>query len=412
MKFTGIYATAIVVVLQLRTAPSDATSDQVSIYASYDDSLCTNVSTVKIHEGGCDETEPSGCTGNNVYYGQGSCSDSRASFLDATFGEAPYFMVEYYEDIKCDKLVSSEVYLADGECLFCSTGSLRVWTAQDKSLAAVLLAGSCDSAEWGIDGYLNVSVNTGVCIPQDEGDSLAVKYLLIGDPPASSSIIPGTPPANNKVYITAGNDDAACEKPSTVTIVEGGCNETEPSECYEYRVGFSSVKMTYYGQSFCSDSRESYLQATFGTSPLFVVEYFNDNSCTNMISSEVYLADGGDHFFTFGAMKVWIADDKSRVALLASTDTSDSSNWFVPGNMNVSVSPNDCIVESIYRMNSMRYVLMGDISSSSSSSSSSSGSETTTTTATTTTSTSSAPSRFLPESIAVLLMWVAINFSL
>lgn len=134
--------------LQLQAAPSDAV--QVSVRGSFDDELCTNVSTVAIEEGGCDDDDDnsSECMGfgSGPYYAQRSCGDSRTIVIDATFGQAPYFMIEYYEDVDCKKLASSEAYLADGECHYFTMGSVRVWTAEDKSLAAVL-QGNCESGD-------------------------------------------------------------------------------------------------------------------------------------------------------------------------------------------------------------------------------------------------------------------------
>ncbi|KAL4094915.1 hypothetical protein PRIC1_010566 [Phytophthora ramorum] len=74
-------------------------------------------------------------------------------------------MIEYYSDTNCDKLEKSEVYRADGQCHFFTFGVMKMWVAEDASMAAVLSSRYCESDDWYVVMDMNVSVNTGACIP-------------------------------------------------------------------------------------------------------------------------------------------------------------------------------------------------------------------------------------------------------
>ncbi|GMF24829.1 unnamed protein product [Phytophthora lilii] len=160
---------------------------QVRAYTGYGTLQCTDASTAMIEEGGCDESSVMECTSFLVgagmtYYGQGSCSESREAYLKTTFGHSALFMVEYYEDMNCNKLAKSEVYVADGGCHYFTLGVMQIWTAADKSMAALTVNSRCDSIDWSVFMGLNVSVNTGECVAQSEYLTEAVKYVLIGEP--------------------------------------------------------------------------------------------------------------------------------------------------------------------------------------------------------------------------------------
>ncbi|KAL4168856.1 hypothetical protein KRP22_012246 [Phytophthora ramorum] len=124
----------------------------------------------------------------------------------------------------------------------------------------------------------------------------------------------------------------------------------------EYDKGCEAFDGDYLGGRL-RDSRESYLQSTFGNTSLFVVEYFNDNKCGNLIRSDVYLADGQCHNFTQGVMKVLIGSNDSMAEVLYS-ESCDSGDWDAVEDHVATVDPVQCIVENKCRMTSMRYALI------------------------------------------------------
>ncbi|KAE8962028.1 hypothetical protein PR001_g29058 [Phytophthora rubi] len=164
---------------------SVANNNRVKVFTGHDGSECSNASSVVIQEGGCDETlqcTPFTVGAGTTYYGQGVCSDSRDAYLQSTFGDAGLFVVEYYEDAYCNKLYRSDVYLADSGCHYFTLGVMQIWTAEDKSMAALTVNSACDEIDWSVFMDLNVSVNTGTCIPDSGYNTEAVKYVLLGEP--------------------------------------------------------------------------------------------------------------------------------------------------------------------------------------------------------------------------------------
>ncbi|POM80203.1 hypothetical protein PHPALM_1992 [Phytophthora palmivora] len=233
-------------------------------------------------------------------------------------------------------------------------GTMKIWVAEDKSMAALTVSGNCDSDDWSVVMDMNKSVNTGTCIASD--DAAGVKYvlvenLLIGNTPISTPIPTRD---ESKVSVFTGHDDPSCNEPSTATIREGGCGDTDLFECTQMG--------TYYGQCTCSSSRDDYLQSAFKNSGVFMIEYYNDVNCNKLVSTYVYRADGKCHYFTFGVMKIRVAQDNSMAALLASTNC-ESKDWYVALDLNVSVNTGACIPNNDYFSNAEKYVFVGDPSS-------------------------------------------------
>ncbi|KAI9980981.1 hypothetical protein PInf_010331 [Phytophthora infestans] len=272
-------------------------------------------------------------------------------------------MVEYYEDVNCNKLVKSEVYLADGACHYFTLGTMKIWTAEDKSMAALLVSGSCDSDDWSVFMNLNASVNTGACVPRSDYQVEAVKYVLRGDSLAPTTPMPTQPStpipttSAGMVSVRIGNDDPSCEKPSTATIQEGGCTDRFACTAYDHVGGWSNV--TYYGLGTCSSSRETFLRSTFADSPVFMIEHYEDSNCNKLTSSEVYRADGECHYFTLGVMKIWVSGDKKKAALLTSSYC-ESNAWSVSMDLNVTINTGACIANDEYASKAVKYVLMPD----------------------------------------------------
>jgi hypothetical protein len=326
----------------------DASDAGVSVYTGHDDSLCEKPSTVSIDEGGCAETDLFNCTAYAVgagltYYGQRVCSDSREAYLVSTFGDTPLFMEQHYEDGSCTKLKSTTAYLADGECHYFTLGAMKIWLAGDNSMAALTVAGSCDSDDWSVFMDLNVSVNTGVCIEQG---TESVMYALVGNLPPSGTL--------GGVMVSTGYDDS-CESPSTASIGYEECFPVDGS-CKEFAGVGGWNNVTYYGRTTCISSRDDYLQSTFGDSPVFMAEYYQDAGCKKLVKSAVYRADGKCHYFTLGIIKTWVSDDNSMAAVLTSSYC-DSSDWSVLMDLNVSVNTGACIAQSDYGIEAVKYVL-------------------------------------------------------
>ncbi|KAL4151032.1 hypothetical protein PRNP1_010418 [Phytophthora ramorum] len=250
-------------------------------------------------------------------------------------------MIEYYSDTNCDKLEKSKVYRADGQCHFFTYGVMKMWVAEDASMAAVLSSRYCESDDWYVVMDMNVSVNTGACIPHKCGElpvpTQAVKYVLIDDP-ASGSF-------SSKVSVYTGYDNPLCEEPSTARIEVGGCNETDQFECVDYNGVGGWGNVTYYGRGKCSNSRQGYLTSAFAGSPVFMVETYEDPNCQNLKMTEVYKADGRCHYFTLGVMKVWVSEDNSKAALLTASSCG-SNDWSVSGSLSVTVNTGACIRSS------------------------------------------------------------------
>ncbi|KAG7386048.1 hypothetical protein PHYPSEUDO_000716 [Phytophthora pseudosyringae] len=337
-------------------------SASVSVYTGHDDSTCEKPSTVSITEGGCDEMDLLTCTpyngGASTYYGQKSCSETRDGYLESRFGNAPLFMVESYSDIDCNTLKETNVYLADGACHYFTLGSMKIWTAEDKSMAALTVSGSCESDDWSVFMDLNASVNTGACIPQSEYEIKAVKYLLVGDFPTgpTPTLTPTPTPTLSsprlQVSVKTDSDDSSCENPSIAIIQEGGCADTDVSSCIAIEGVGSMSNVTYYGRRTCSTSRDEYLQTAFGHSPVFMIEHYDGSHCDKLSSTTAYRADGECHYTEWGVTKIWVAPDNSMAAVLSSIYC-ESDDWNVVVDMNVSVNTGAC------HMN-VKYVLIPD----------------------------------------------------
>jgi hypothetical protein len=62
------------------------------------------------------------------------------------------------------------------------------------------------------------------------------------------------------------------------------------------------------------------MEATFGDSALFMVEYYENVRCAKLTRTDVYVADAKCHFFTLGVMQIWTAEAKSMADLIVSSD--------------------------------------------------------------------------------------------
>ncbi|OWZ12330.1 hypothetical protein PHMEG_00014527 [Phytophthora megakarya] len=211
--------------------------NKVSVSIGNDDSSCEKPSTARIREGGCSDGDMFGCTAyervggwsNVTYYGLGSCSHSREDYLKSAFKNSEIFMIEHYQDVKCSKLESTEVYRADGECHFFTLGVMKIWVAQDKSMAALLTSSHCENDNWNVALDLNVSVNTGACIPDNGSSNRAVKYVYIG----GSDTLSTRAPSNYGRSLWPVRDGSLCVH-----------EFVDPNVCRGFKAGLNLLEMS------------------------------------------------------------------------------------------------------------------------------------------------------------------------
>lgn len=86
------------------------------------------------------------------------------------------------------------MYLADSKCHYFTLGVMQIWTAEDKSMAALTVNSACDKIDWSVFMELNVSVNTGECVADgDNSTDKGLKYLLLGNPCTSIPLLRSWP---------------------------------------------------------------------------------------------------------------------------------------------------------------------------------------------------------------------------